>query len=89
MTSCRYEKYVVSKDDKKDNVKSADPFMDEYTALIERINELNLVSFPSPALPLCEGVEQIELVASKVFAPVESGRDCKREKPGAEGYSEC
>ena len=40
---CRYEKYLAEKEPKKD-AKSQDPFMDEYTSFVERINELNLVS---------------------------------------------
>ena len=39
----RYEKYLGEKEVKKD-AKSMDPFMDEYTSLVEKINELNLVS---------------------------------------------
>ncbi|KAK9865189.1 hypothetical protein WJX84_002251 [Apatococcus fuscideae] len=37
----KYEKYLGEKEPKK-HEKSLDPFMDEYTSFVERINELNL-----------------------------------------------
>lgn len=39
----RYEKYTVE-DEKKDKEKSNDRFMDAYTEMVDRVNELNLVN---------------------------------------------
>jgi hypothetical protein len=38
----RYAKYIAE-DEKKDRGKSSDRFMDMYTELVDRVNELNLV----------------------------------------------
>ena len=40
---CRYEKFTGDKPERAE--KSNDPFTDEYTDLVERINGLTLVSF--------------------------------------------
>lgn len=38
----RYEKYIAEKE-KKDHAKGPDPFIDAYSDLLEKINELSLV----------------------------------------------
>ncbi|BDA47942.1 Syntaxin-71 [Coccomyxa sp. Obi] len=61
----KYEKYTVE-DDKKDKEKSNDRFMDAYTEMVDRVNELNLKS---------EGISQEKNRAVKAAQNAELRRE--------------